>query len=111
MSGHRQEKSHHSRRSKTVLEALSVGMPLVAIPVTNDQRGVAVRVERTGTGEAIRCNRKLCRISDARFAACLKFPGIARRLNFCKLGSLLQMDWSEPPILLKKHLVWKLRTP
>jgi zeaxanthin glucosyltransferase len=37
----------------TVLESLSVGVPLVVIPVTNDQPGVAARVEWTGTGKAI----------------------------------------------------------
>ena len=37
----------------TVLEALSVGLPMVAIPVTNDQPGTAARVAWVGVGEAI----------------------------------------------------------
>jgi UDP:flavonoid glycosyltransferase YjiC (YdhE family) len=37
----------------TVLESLSVGVPLVVIPVTSDQPGVGARVESTGTGKAI----------------------------------------------------------
>lgn len=37
----------------TVLEALSTGLPMVAIPVTNDQPGVAARVAWIGAGEAI----------------------------------------------------------
>ncbi|MGD1941078.1 MAG: nucleotide disphospho-sugar-binding domain-containing protein [Leptolyngbyaceae cyanobacterium] len=37
----------------TVLESLSNGVPLVAIPVTNDQPGVAARIAWTGTGEFI----------------------------------------------------------
>ncbi len=34
----------------TALEALAQGVPLVAIPVTNDQPGVAARILRSGTG-------------------------------------------------------------
>jgi MGT family glycosyltransferase len=37
----------------TVLEALSTGLPMVAIPVTNDQPGVAARLAWIGAGEAI----------------------------------------------------------
>ncbi|MEM8543418.1 MAG: glycosyltransferase [Cyanobacteria bacterium P01_H01_bin.119] len=35
----------------TVLESLSNGVPMVAIPITNDQPGVAARIAWTGTGE------------------------------------------------------------
>ena len=34
----------------TVLESLSYGVPMVAIPIANDQPGVAARIEYTGTG-------------------------------------------------------------
>jgi zeaxanthin glucosyltransferase len=37
----------------TALESLSYGVPMVAIPITNDQPGVAARIAYTGTGEAI----------------------------------------------------------
>ena len=37
----------------TVLEALSTGVPMVAIPVTNDQPGIAARIAWIGAGEAI----------------------------------------------------------
>jgi len=37
----------------TVLEALSIGLPMVAIPVTNEQPGIAARVAWIGAGEAI----------------------------------------------------------
>jgi MGT family glycosyltransferase len=37
----------------TVLEALSTGVPMVAVPVTNDGPGVAARLVWTGAGEAI----------------------------------------------------------
>lgn len=37
----------------TTLESLSNGVPMVAIPIANDQPGVAARIAWTGTGEAI----------------------------------------------------------
>jgi zeaxanthin glucosyltransferase len=37
----------------TVIGSLSAGVPLVAIPITNDQPGVATRLVRTGAGEMI----------------------------------------------------------
>jgi zeaxanthin glucosyltransferase len=41
----------------TTLEALSHGVPLVAIPITNDQPGVAARVVYTGVGECLPLSR------------------------------------------------------
>jgi len=37
----------------TTLESLSYGVPMVAIPITNDQPGVAARIAWTGTGEVV----------------------------------------------------------
>nr|WP_263971576.1 nucleotide disphospho-sugar-binding domain-containing protein [Leptolyngbya ohadii] len=37
----------------TTLEALSCGVPLVAIPIANDQPGVAARIAWTGTGVVV----------------------------------------------------------
>lgn len=37
----------------TVLGSLSTGVPLVAIPITNEQPGIAARLARTGAGEVI----------------------------------------------------------
>ncbi len=37
----------------TTLESLSNGVPMVAIPIANDQPGVAARIAWTGTGEVI----------------------------------------------------------
>ena len=39
------------------LEALSAGVPLVALPVTNEQPGIAARVAWVGAGEAITLSR------------------------------------------------------
>jgi MGT family glycosyltransferase len=37
----------------TTLESLSNGVPMVAIPITNDQPGVAARIVWTGAGEVV----------------------------------------------------------
>ena len=37
----------------TVMDSLSCGVPMVAIPVTNDQPAIAARVQHSGTGEVI----------------------------------------------------------
>jgi len=37
----------------TTLESLSNGVPMVAIPITNDQPGVSARIAWTGTGEVV----------------------------------------------------------
>jgi MGT family glycosyltransferase len=37
----------------TVMESLSFGVPMVALPITNDQPAVAARVRRVGAGEVI----------------------------------------------------------
>ena len=37
----------------TTLESLSNGVPMIAIPIANDQLGVAARIAWTGTGEVI----------------------------------------------------------
>lgn len=41
----------------TVLESLSYGVPMVAIPITNDQPGVAARIVWSGAGEMIPVSR------------------------------------------------------
>ena len=40
----------------TTLESLSNGVPMVAIPITNDQPGVAARIAWSGAGEVISLN-------------------------------------------------------
>ena len=37
----------------TVLDALSLGVPIVAVPVTNEQPGIAARVAWSGAGVAL----------------------------------------------------------
>jgi len=54
----------------TVLESLSNGVPMVAIPITNDQPGVAARITWTGSGDVIaprsltvaKLHRKICKV-------------------------------------------------
>jgi zeaxanthin glucosyltransferase len=79
----------------TVLESLAEGVPLVALPLGNDQPGVAARVKARGAGLVIRRQRltvrKLraavrCVLEDGRYRdsaqwlknAFRKFDGLAR---------------------------------
>jgi zeaxanthin glucosyltransferase len=41
----------------TALECLTYGVPMVAIPITNDQPGVATRIAWTGAGEIVPLNK------------------------------------------------------
>ena len=50
----------------TALESLSNGVPMVAIPVTNDQPAVAARIARTRTGEVVRLNN--CTVDNLKTA-------------------------------------------
>jgi zeaxanthin glucosyltransferase len=52
----------------TALESLSNGVPMVAIPIANDQPGVAARIAWTGTGEVI----TLPRLTSSRLQAAVK---------------------------------------
>jgi zeaxanthin glucosyltransferase len=52
----------------TALECLTYGVPMVAIPVTNDQPGVAARIAWTGAGEIV----PLGKLTAARLQAALK---------------------------------------
>ena len=42
---------------QSVLESLSNGVPMVAIPIANDQPGVAARIAWTGAGEFVPLSR------------------------------------------------------
>ncbi len=52
----------------TVLESLARGVPLVAIPITNDQPGVGARLLRSGAGEVV----SLSRLSVPRLKAAVR---------------------------------------
>ncbi len=52
----------------TALECLTFGVPMVAIPITNDQPGVASRIAWTGAGEIVPLNK----LTATRLEAALK---------------------------------------
>lgn len=41
----------------TVMQSLAFGVPMVAIPITHDQPGIAARIKRSGAGEVIPASR------------------------------------------------------
>jgi zeaxanthin glucosyltransferase len=70
----------------TVLEALSNGVPLVVIPITNDQPGVGARIQWTGTGEVIPVKQLSKEKLRRAVCAVLRDPcyrRAARRLQAC----------------------------
>ena len=70
----------------TVLEALAQGVPLVAVPITNDQPGVAARVARSGAGEVVPLRRLTARRLRAAVVRVLSQPSYRReaeRLRSC----------------------------
>jgi MGT family glycosyltransferase len=68
----------------TVLEALAHGVPMVAIPITNDQPGVAARIAWTGTGRCLRLKKLTPRMLQEAVRDVLTTPSYrdhARRLQ------------------------------
>lgn len=52
----------------TVLGALSSGVPIVAIPITNEQPGIAARLARTGAGKVV----PVAQLSETRLRAAIE---------------------------------------
>jgi zeaxanthin glucosyltransferase len=70
----------------TVLEALSNGVPMVVIPITNDQPGVGARIQWTGTGKVIPVKQLSKEKLRRAVCAVLRDPcyrRAARRLQAC----------------------------
>src|SRR5262245_8970346 len=75
----------------TTLECLSVGLPLIALPITNDQPGVAARIGRLGVGEFIPTNKlTVSRVRDA-VSRLLATPSYRQRAENCAL-EIRRMD-------------------
>lgn len=49
----------------TTLECLSYGVPMVAIPIANDQPGIAERIKWTGTGKVLNRRSKIFQLNQA----------------------------------------------
>jgi zeaxanthin glucosyltransferase len=74
----------------TTLEALTHGVPLIAIPITNDQPGVAARIAYTGTGEVIPLPK--LNSSDLRKAIERVLTQDSYRLAALKIGDQIQLS-------------------
>lgn len=72
----------------TALEALGNGVPMVAIPIANDQPGVAARIAWTGTGEVVPL--KHLRVSKLRNAIERVFTESGYRENALRLQAAIQ---------------------
>ncbi|PPS40958.1 glycosyltransferase [Chroococcidiopsis sp. TS-821] len=72
----------------TALESLSQGVPMVAIPITNDQPGVAARIAWTKTGEFV----PLSRLSVPKLKAAIQqvLTEVSYKQNALKLQQAIQ---------------------
>jgi zeaxanthin glucosyltransferase len=72
----------------TTLESLAQGVPMVAIPIANDQPGVAARIAWTGTGEVV--SLKKLTVSKLRTAIERVLQEASYRKNALKLSNAIQ---------------------
>jgi MGT family glycosyltransferase len=75
----------------TALECLSHGVPMLCLPVTNDQPGVAKRVEWIGAGRAIPVGRVTVRKLKTELARLLEDP------SYATAAKAIQRQLSETP--------------
>ena len=64
----------------TVLDSLGAGVPLLALPIAFDQRGVGARIRHHGVGEAIRYDRAGLRAVEGCLARLLDDEGYRGRI-------------------------------
>ncbi|MEL6930159.1 MAG: glycosyltransferase [Cyanobacteria bacterium J06600_6] len=72
----------------TTLESLSNGVPMVAIPVTNDQPAVAARIAYTQTGEVVELNK--CNVDSLKAAITKVLSQPEYRQNALKLKAEIE---------------------
>ncbi len=73
----------------TTLESLSYGVPMVAIPVTNDQPAVAARIAWTKTGEIVNLNN--CTVDTLKTAITQVLSQPEYRQNALKLKAEIEL--------------------
>jgi zeaxanthin glucosyltransferase len=100
----------------TALESLSNGVPMAAIPIANDQPGVAARIAWTGTGEVI----TLSKLTSPKLRAAVKqvLSEDSYKQNAVRLQAAIrsaggvsraadiveQVAQTGEPVLARKHL-------
>ena len=68
----------------TTLESLAQGLPLVAIPITNDQPGVAARIQWLGVGVTVPPSRLTTETLRSALRTVLSDPGYRTRSRECQ---------------------------
>lgn len=68
----------------TALECLSRGVPMICVPITNDQPGVARRVEWVGAGSVLRVGRVTPHRLRAQLTQILKNPDFGEKAQHCR---------------------------
>jgi len=74
----------------TALEALAQGLPLLALPITNDQPGIAARIKHTGVGEWLPLRRLTPQKLRTRIEHVMREPSYRLRAQACatELGKM-----------------------
>ena len=72
----------------TTLGSTGSGVPLIAVPITNEQPGIAARLERTGAGAAV----PLLRLTPPRLRATVRrvLEMLTDRRNAVRLGDAIR---------------------
>ena len=73
----------------TVMQSLACGVPMVALPITHDQPGIAARVKRSGAGEVIPMARVTARSLRTAVQRVLADP--AYRLSAAQLQNSVEL--------------------
>lgn len=63
----------------TVMQSLSFGVPMVALPITHDQPAIAARVQHSGSGEVIPASKVNARLLRRRILRVIAEPSYRRR--------------------------------
>ena len=100
----------------TTLETLSQGLPMLCLPITNDQPGIASRVHYLGAGEVISINRATApRIQQylRQLLSTTTYKDAAKSLQskFCSLdGPAIAAEIVEQSMIATKRRIDKLLT-
>jgi hypothetical protein len=91
----------------TVLESLSSGVPMVALPITNDQPGVAARIADKKVGVVISPDQASPGNFVAAITGCSEIPRSGTTFRECRKQSGARTVSRLPQVFLKQHLNWK----
>jgi len=91
----------------TVLESLSNAVPMLALPITNDQPGVAARIANKKSGVVISPDQASPGTFVAAIKRCSEIPRSGITFRECRKQSEARTVFRSPQVFLNEHLSWK----